>query len=407
MRPLGLVGIIWSATAILCLALLLRYVLVTQEGFGINPRTIYIEQDKCPKGSFCPPGLETKQQFLCPPGRYGSEEGNTNPACNGLCDAGYTCGAGSTDKRQKKCPEGFYCLPGTSLLGELRPIPCPAGSFCPEGSEKPTPCAEGIYCPPQSGSGTATLKNTQVTTGNNGTVSCQTYCAGTAGKPWNDELPVNWNGSDCVATNDPKVGCTDVAGLRPNGIHCTCTPTGKGWVGATKQELVPPQPPAPPAPTPINLQGVNIVWKQKPSFGMYNYFRTLGVKQITTDSRYDFRWTFESGRIRSFGEGMYNQPVCLRYDKYNTSATPSIKEVSLSICGNEAPSNKKLQEWEYIESTGQIRSADSPDLCLSLVNQFFGSDEDYVVRAKFCESADATNPIYKQNFSRQQFILKS
>ncbi len=155
MRPLGLVGIIWSATAILCLALLLRYVLLTQEGFGINPRTIYIEQDKCPKGSFCPPGLETKQQFLCPPGRYGSEEGNTNPACNGLCDAGYTCEAGATDKRQKKCPDGFYCLPGTSLLGELRPIPCPAGSFCPEGSEKPVRCAEGIYCPPQSGSGTS------------------------------------------------------------------------------------------------------------------------------------------------------------------------------------------------------------------------------------------------------------
>lgn len=152
MRPLGLVGIIWSATAILCLALLLRYVLVSREGFGINPRTIYIDQARCPKGSFCPPGLETKQQFLCPPGRYGSEEGNTNPACNGLCEAGYTCEAGATDKQQKKCPEGFYCLPGTSLLGELRPIPCPAGSFCPEGSAKPTRCADGIYCPPQSGS---------------------------------------------------------------------------------------------------------------------------------------------------------------------------------------------------------------------------------------------------------------
>jgi hypothetical protein len=370
----------------------LRYVLVSREGFGINPRAIYVDQAKCPKGSFCPPGLETKQQFFCPPGRYGSEEGNTNPACNGLCEAGYTCEAGATDKQQKKCPEGFYCLPGTSLLGELRPIPCPAGSFCPEGSAKPTRCAEGIYCPPQTGSGTGALKITQKTTGNNGTVSCQTYCAGTAGKPWNNELPVDWNGADCVETNDPNVGCKEVAGLRPNGIHCTCTPNGKGWVGATTAQLTPPAPPAPP-----NLQNVQIQWKKDPTIRIYEYFGTTGFKTFTNDKRYNFNWSYQNGVLKSAAlRDGYGWEQCLRYDKYTNSATPYLKPVSLKKCGNESPANKQLQEWLYDETSGQIRSAESPELCITYQRNIYYPDDNVYVRQ--CGPP---------NTELQQFILKS
>ena len=86
---------------------------------------------------------------------------------------------------------------------------------------------------------------TQDVNGNNGTVSCATYCGGVGGGPWNGELPVNWNGASCVSTpNNPSVGCGNAAGYP---ITCRCTPTGKGWnTGGVGPP--PPPPPAPPAP---------------------------------------------------------------------------------------------------------------------------------------------------------------
>jgi hypothetical protein len=86
---------------------------------------------------------------------------------------------------------------------------------------------------------------TQDVNGNNGTVSCATYCAGVGGGPWNGELPVNWNGASCVSTpNNPSVGCGNAAG---HPITCRCTPTGKGW-NTGGVGLPPPPAPAPPPP---------------------------------------------------------------------------------------------------------------------------------------------------------------
>jgi hypothetical protein len=58
---------------------------------------------------------------------------------------------------------------------------------------------------------------TQQVFGDNGSVSCDTYCGGSGGKPWNNELPVAWNGAKAAArsTNDT----TD----------CWCSETGTGW----------------------------------------------------------------------------------------------------------------------------------------------------------------------------------
>ena len=50
--------------------------------------------------------------------------------------------------------------------------------------------------------------------GNNGSVSCDTYCRGTGGNPWNWELPQWWNGAQSVGQN---------------GNHCLCQQTGWGW----------------------------------------------------------------------------------------------------------------------------------------------------------------------------------
>jgi len=54
----------------------------------------------------------------------------------------------------------------------------------------------------------------QTVTGNNGSVSCSTYCAGTGGKSWNNELPEEWLGAKCVGAN-----CYIVKGHQ---VDCLC-----------------------------------------------------------------------------------------------------------------------------------------------------------------------------------------
>lgn len=73
---------------------------------------------------------------------------------------------------------------------------------------------------------------TQKVFGNNGTVSGNVYCAGYQGKPWNNELPLSWNGAKCVSSDDARWNC-DVTPttVDPNVKQAifTCSPTGAGW----------------------------------------------------------------------------------------------------------------------------------------------------------------------------------
>lgn len=69
---------------------------------------------------------------------------------------------------------------------------------------------------------------TQWAYGDNGTVSCNTYCAGTGGGPWNNEIPRSWNGANCVQT-DPRIGgCNNLFTSYP-GAGCLCQANGQGW----------------------------------------------------------------------------------------------------------------------------------------------------------------------------------
>jgi len=76
--------------------------------------------------------------------------------------------------------------------------------------------------------------STQVVRMNNGSVSCDKYCGGINSRPWNGELPVEWNGATCVDTDKPSVGCSGTAGYGPGGpyaagINCRCRQSGNGW----------------------------------------------------------------------------------------------------------------------------------------------------------------------------------
>ena len=65
----------------------------------------------------------------------------------------------------------------------------------------------------------------QVVFGNNGTVSCATYCAGIAGAPWNNELPVAWGGAKCASAGKTgNIPCTtvEVDPATPGQLQCKC-----------------------------------------------------------------------------------------------------------------------------------------------------------------------------------------
>lgn len=66
---------------------------------------------------------------------------------------------------------------------------------------------------------------TQAVFGNNGTVSCATYCAGIAGAPWNNELPVAWGGATCASAGKTgNIPCTTVGvdPATPGQLQCVC-----------------------------------------------------------------------------------------------------------------------------------------------------------------------------------------
>ncbi|KAL8270980.1 hypothetical protein Esti_005101 [Eimeria stiedai] len=119
------------------------------------------KQEIAPAGSFAPAGSAIAE--FCPPGTHAPQEGSAS--CD-LCPAGYYCdeaGMGSSKKTAKGCRRGMYCPEG-SILHRLCPVgtynpeylgksiddclPCPPGKYC-QKEELETPsgdCAAGYYC---------------------------------------------------------------------------------------------------------------------------------------------------------------------------------------------------------------------------------------------------------------------
>jgi hypothetical protein len=67
----------------------------------------------------------------------------------------------------------------------------------------------------------------QTVYGNNGSVTCERYCGGVSGGPWNGELPKSWNGARCVGSPNSSAGCFSTTS--PTPLICTCAATGTGW----------------------------------------------------------------------------------------------------------------------------------------------------------------------------------
>ena len=70
-------------------------------------------------------------------------------------------------------------------------------------------------------------KKRQVCYGDNGSVSCDRYCRGIGGGPWNGELPRSWNGAQCAGYDADIGGCYTT--FSRSGAGCVCEETGTGW----------------------------------------------------------------------------------------------------------------------------------------------------------------------------------
>lgn len=64
--------------------------------------------------------------------------------------------------------------------------------------------------------------------GNNGSTSCEQYCRGVNGGPWNNELPASWNGAKC-AGHAPSIPNCRSGFSYSSSTYCVCEKTGTGW----------------------------------------------------------------------------------------------------------------------------------------------------------------------------------
>jgi len=162
---------------------------VSNNGVDFSSNRLLFHFAVCPAGSFCPsgetltcpagamcPGNGLSNFTLCTPGYFQNRVGQSfcelcplGQVCPSfgvtvpsLCPAGYICDKFGLTVGIKPCSPGHYCLPGTKSADPndasepFRPIPCPAGFYCPFGAvsnisvalnfSTPQPCIPGYYC---------------------------------------------------------------------------------------------------------------------------------------------------------------------------------------------------------------------------------------------------------------------
>jgi len=84
--------------------------------------------------------------------------------------------------------------------------------------------------PNMDGAATTGQPRTKTVIANNGSVSCERYCQGVAGKSWNGELPMDWYGAKCIYTTVSGNTCSTVPGMT-RGPYCTGNPPGSSNYG--------------------------------------------------------------------------------------------------------------------------------------------------------------------------------
>ncbi|XP_077979178.1 uncharacterized protein LOC144434584 isoform X2 [Glandiceps talaboti] len=186
--------------------------------------TVTVTEVPCPDGSFCPDGntcckLSTGQYGCCPlPSAVCCSDGLH------CCPSGYKC-----DVSAGTCLKGNEALPWLEKLPATPPkvdtvteVPCPDGSFCPDGNTCcklstgqygccPLPsavcCSDGLHCCPS---------------GYKCDVSAGTCLKGNEAVPWLEKLPATPPKVDIVT----DVTCPDGSSC-PSGNTCCKLSTGQ------------------------------------------------------------------------------------------------------------------------------------------------------------------------------------
>ena len=96
----------------------------------------------CTEGHYCP--ANSSSPTPCPPGTYTNNTGNTAVADCLPCPVGMFCREYGLTAPEGMCSAGFYC-PGGQVTATPTETQCPTGHYCLEGSPMPSRCPPGTY----------------------------------------------------------------------------------------------------------------------------------------------------------------------------------------------------------------------------------------------------------------------
>jgi len=182
-----------------------------------------------------PQGPDHPEVLKCICGYYGSDLGNAKAKCNGMCQAGYNCPAGSTSPTQNKCTGTQLCKAGVCEIQEcispLYPNPEQTQCICPASSK--ITLVPGYYYDASSVSGDHLCQSKCPTTD----AAIRTWIANNQDKFTGKEKAIyDSNAVGCISTcqktnfiaSADRLAC--ICGLSPNTV-----PAGKYLVSTANE----------------------------------------------------------------------------------------------------------------------------------------------------------------------------
>nr|DBA16528.1 TPA: hypothetical protein GDO54_003912 [Pyxicephalus adspersus] len=110
----------------------------------------YQDKRECPLGYYCKQGTKYGHQNPCPAGTFSDNSGLISVEGCSPCPGGWYCARPGLSTPSGKCIPGHYCTLNARVPnpidGESGAL-CPAGHFCPAGSQHPAPCPAGSFQP--------------------------------------------------------------------------------------------------------------------------------------------------------------------------------------------------------------------------------------------------------------------
>lgn len=122
---------------------------ISEQQSGLSaPSHGVVTPKTCPLGYFCPNGTMTDQENPCPLGTFGNETGLESESQCTNCLPGHYCIVEGIHEPSGTCNAGFYCVINQTSISPSLNVnggPCPQGTYCVEGTSQPESCPKGTY----------------------------------------------------------------------------------------------------------------------------------------------------------------------------------------------------------------------------------------------------------------------